>query len=111
MCRKEKHKKESKKQNKKQSHRGAVGLSLMALKSLSESAVLCVTCSGSVPGRCGRLHVPLQHVLVTRLVVVVPVVVEVRTVVGRRYQGQRAVVVVWVQWFLLNADVVHSWQG
>lgn len=83
----------------------------MALKVRRRPAVLCLTCADRVLGRLDRLHVPLQHVLVSRLVVVVPMVVEVRTVVGRRYQGQRAIVVVRVQWFLLNADVVHSWQG
>lgn len=76
-----------------------------------ETAVLRLTCSDSVQGRWDRLRAPLQHVLVSRLVVVVPVMVEVWTVVGRRYQGQRAIVVIRVQWFLLNADVVHSWQG
>lgn len=82
MCRKEK---QNKRNKKKQSHIGAViGLS-NGTKSSLESAVLCLTCEQSVPGRSDRLRVPLQHVLVSWLVVVVPVVVEVRTVVGRRY--------------------------
>ena len=48
----------------------------------------------------------LQHVIVAVVVIVISVVIEIRTVIGSRYQGEGPVVVFWVQRFLLNADVM-----
>lgn len=48
----------------------------------------------------------LQHVVVAVVVVVISVVIEIRTVIGSRYQGEGPFVVFGVQWFLLNADVM-----
>lgn len=44
----------------------------------------------------------LQHVVVALVVVVVSVVIEVRTVIGGRYQGEGPFVVLGVQRLLLN---------
>ena len=44
----------------------------------------------------------LQHVVVALVVVVVSMVIEIRTVIGGRYQGEGPFVVFGVQWFLLN---------
>lgn len=57
-----------------------------------------------------RAALALQHVIMALVVVVISVVIEIRTVIGSRYQGEGPFVVVGVQWFLLNADVMHSWQ-
>ena len=48
----------------------------------------------------------LQHVVVALVVVVISVVIEIRTVIGSRYQGEGPFMVFGVQWFLLNADVM-----
>lgn len=45
------------------------------------------------------------------LVIVISVVIEIRTVIGSRYQGEGPVVVFGVQWFLLNADVMPGGEG
>lgn len=42
------------------------------------------------------------------VVVVISVVIEIRTVIGSRYQGEGPFVVFGVQWFLLNADVMPA---
>lgn len=51
----------------------------------------------------------LQHVIVALVVIVISVVTEIWTVVGRHHQGEGAFVVLRVQRFLFN--VMHSWQG
>lgn len=48
----------------------------------------------------------LQHVVVALVIIVISVVIEIRTVIGSRYQGEGPFVVFGVQWFLLNADVM-----
>lgn len=40
------------------------------------------------------------------VVIVISVVIEIRTVIGCRDQGEGSVMVFGVQWFLLNADVM-----
>lgn len=63
------------------------------------------TASASEAGGRARRK-PLQHVVVALVVVVISVVIEIRTVIGGRYQGKGPFVVFGVQWFLLNADVM-----
>ena len=53
----------------------------------------------------------LQHVIVALLVVVISVEIQIRTVIGGCYQGEGPVVVVGVQRFLLNADVMPGGRG
>lgn len=48
----------------------------------------------------------LQHVIVALVVIIISVVIEIRTVIGSCYQGQGPFVVIRVQWFLFNADVM-----
>lgn len=45
------------------------------------------------------------------VVIVISVVIEIRTVIGSRYQGEGPFVVFGVQWFLLNADVMPAGGG
>lgn len=54
----------------------------------------------------GRVALALQHVVMALVVVVISVVIEIRTVIGSRYQGEGPFMVLGVQWFLLNADVM-----
>lgn len=86
----------------------------MALKSLlgdiwelspvAETAVQCF-CVPADPD-WGGAPLALQHVVVALVVVVISVVIEIRTVIGSRYQREGPVVVFRVQWLLLNADVM-----
>lgn len=93
------------------------------LSSVAETAVQCLLsaerfCLPNDPdclglwGWGGRwAALALQHVVVALLVIVISVVIEIRTVIGSRYQGEGPVVVFGVQWFLLNADVMPGGEG
>lgn len=59
-----------------------------------------------IGGGGGGAALALQHVVVALVVVVISVVIEVRTVIGGRDQGEGPFVVLGVQRLLLNADVV-----
>lgn len=96
---------------------------LMALKSYLETFESCCqwlklqfsvcylrSLSGSqttvTASEAERVPLALQHVVVALVIIIISVVIEIRTVIGSRYQGEGPIMVLWVQWFLLNADVM-----
>lgn len=73
---------------------------------LRSALVSQMTQTASASEARGGAALALQHVVVALVVIIISVVIEIRTVIGSRYQGEGPFMVFGVQWFLLNADVM-----